>query len=160
MWQYYQSYYIVNGEDYEDKNAPLSTPTKLGVGLITKTAFLKPQQSTLRLHNAFMMGWFIVLCCGYCHSDTGFKEWRSNRLFYWEAISSRDQWGWLTWYSMLCKRGIDSNTQTTGCRCFFQIICKFIADFPQLMWWDFFIWPLTSDLHQMRVGSGTAALHD
>lgn len=56
MWQYYQSYYIVNGEDYEDKNAPLSTPTKLGVGLITKAAFLKPQQSTLRLHNAFMVG--------------------------------------------------------------------------------------------------------
>lgn len=56
MWQYYQTYYILKGEDYEDKYALLSTPTKLGVGLITKTAVLKPRQSPLCLHNAFMMG--------------------------------------------------------------------------------------------------------
>lgn len=79
MWQYYQTYYILKGEDYEDKYALLSTPTKLGVGLITKTAVLKPRQSPLCLHNAFMMGWFIVLCKSYCQSDTESTEYCSNR---------------------------------------------------------------------------------
>lgn len=36
FWQYYQTYFILKGEDYEDKYALLSTPTKPGVGLITK----------------------------------------------------------------------------------------------------------------------------
>lgn len=56
LWQYYQTYFILKGKDYEDKYALLSTPTKPAVGLITKTPALKPQQSPLRLHNAFMMG--------------------------------------------------------------------------------------------------------
>ena len=41
---------------YEGKYALLSTPTKLGVGLITKTAALKPPSSPLCFYNAFIIG--------------------------------------------------------------------------------------------------------
>lgn len=56
LWEYYQTYLILKAEDYDDKYALLSTLTNLRVGLITKTLALKPRQSPLRLHNAFMMG--------------------------------------------------------------------------------------------------------
>lgn len=79
MWQYYQTYYILRGEDYEDKYALLSTSTELGVGLITKKTVVKPQQSPPHLHNAFMMVGFILLCENYCQPHAESTDCCSNR---------------------------------------------------------------------------------
>lgn len=65
----YQSYYVLKGEDYEDKCALLSAPTKLGVGLITTAVIPKPQQRPLCLHNTLSTGRFIVLCKSYWQFD-------------------------------------------------------------------------------------------
>lgn len=111
MWQYYQTYYILRGEDYEDKYALLSTPTELGVGLITKTTVVKPRQSPPRLHNAFMMVGYILLCENFCQPHA-------------ESYYCRDWWDHWTVFSILCK---ESKVQTFSQAFFFfwfqQVFC-------------------------------------